>query len=68
MSWLNTKEYSNFPNPLDYEFLHGYDNQTDVSLFLSGICLIDEKSVITQFILSLDDDEDWSYPNGNIND
>ena len=58
LSWLNTKEYFDFPNPLDYEFLDGYDDQTDIALCLSGICLIDEERVITQFILSLDDDED----------
>ena len=33
-------------------------------LCLSGICFIDEERVITQFILSLDDDEDSSYPMG----
>ena len=42
----------------------GHDDQTDVALCLSGICLIDEERVTTQFNLSLDDDEDWSNPMG----
>ena len=58
LSWLNTKVYFAFPNLLYYDIFDSHDDQINVALFLSGKYLIDEESVINQFIPSLDDDED----------